>query len=582
MNFLAFQSVSLALVLGVSSYVFSRWLSIPAILFYLVCGLTAGPVGLALIVPDSMGNGLFVVLEIAVAIILFEGGLSLSLHSFKMESTAIRRILIISLPLTGLGATALSHEFLGISWQFAIFFGALIVVTGPTVVGSILKSVYLRRRLGILLNWESIWGDVIGVLLSAVALELLDINLQDSKADIAVAFFLRIVGGVIIGVISGFLLSRILKLVAHLRDSTLFGVVTFSGAIATFFVANVVFHSSGPLAVAISGFVLANTKAEYLHEIRHFKEQISSLFISTMFVLLSAYVNPVPLLHLWPTMLLVAFILGAVVRPISMYFALMRTAIPLAERTFIGFIGPRGIIAVATTVYASFIVQGHKTEMMIVLNLTFAIILLSGVMATVMSRPLARILGVRIPISQSGILLVGINPFSHAIAEFASKYVPVSFLETSQNQCNVALGLGLETICTDVLDSSVYEDAIEDGFGRLLATTRNDALNELVAAKASIHLDPKKVYRVPAQSDMEDIRMESVGIQQVAFASNFSSTLAAEMIDQGSASLEILSPKEFRDRGVPPLLEIVSKGKGVRIISPGDKIKNDVLCFVPR
>ncbi|MCP4753324.1 MAG: sodium:proton antiporter [Proteobacteria bacterium] len=581
MELIVFQSVTVALVLGVTSYIMSRWLRIPAILFYLFCGLAAGRIGLGIIDTNSLGNGLHILLEIAVAIILFEGGLSLSSHSFKSESSAIRRILIITIPLTGLGGAVLARHLLDLSWQFSLFFGALIVVTGPTVVGSILKSVYLPRRLEILLNWESIWGDVIGVLLSAVALELVDLNLQDSFYNVGFTFVLRLVGGIAIGVLSGYLLTAILGRVARLRDSTLLGIVAMAGAIATFYTANVVLHSSGPLAVAVSGFYLSNLQEDFLHEIRHFKEQVSSLFISTMFVLLSAYVNPLPLIHLWPMMIAVAVILGALVRPLSVLAALFRTDVDVSERVFLGVIGPRGIIAVATAAYASMIITGHETEMSVVLNLTFAIIFFSGTMATVLCRPLARVLGVLIPVSRSGVLIVGINPLSSAIAEFASRYVPVSFLETNQNMCRLAAHLGLETICTDILNADIYEDALEDGFGRLLAVTRNDALNELVASKAAIHLDPKMVYRVPAVSDEDNIRMVSANNHNIAFSDDFSAGRAADMIELQEAVLKLLPPSEIEGVETVPLMEVVDGGKGIRILQPGREAKNEVLCFVP-
>lgn len=577
---IALQTVSVAMVIGVTSYILSRKLKIPAILFYLVCGIALGKVGLGIIDADSLGNGLHVLLEIVVAIILFEGGLTLSSRSFRSESTAIRRILFITLPLTGIGAMLLSKYFLGISWKFAIFFGALIVVTGPTVVGSILRSVYLSRRMEILLNWESIWGDVIGVLVSAVALEIVDLNFSESYMTVGLTLLLRIAGGIVIGVVAGYLLNRALAWIAKLRDSTLLGIAAVTGAIGTFYLANSVLHSSGPLAAAVAGFYLSNSNCRYLHQIRHFKEQISSLFISTMFVLLSAYVNPIPLMHLWPAMLLVALLLGAVVRPLSALIALAWTSVPMSERIFIGFIGPRGIIAVATTAYASFVLSGHTEEMSIVLNLTFAIIFFSGTMATISCRPLAKLLNLIIPVSQSGILIVGINPFSSALARFASQYVPVSFLETDMTRCRLAGHLGLETICTDLLDADVYEDAFDEGFGRLLATTRNDALNELIASKASMHLEPEKVFCVPPNAEEETIKMVMEHNHKTAFYNGFSINEAEQGIEKGELSLKVLPADEILQKQAIPLMEIVDNGKGLSIIEPSYQPQSDTLCLV--
>jgi NhaP-type Na+/H+ or K+/H+ antiporter len=579
MDFAPFQSITLAMAIGVTSYILSRRLKIPAILFYLVCGILAGKIGLGIIDSDSLGNGLHVLLEIVVAIILFEGGLSLSTHSFKSESRSIRRILIITLPFTGIGATLLSRFILGLSWQFAVFFGALIIVTGPTVVGSILKSVYLPRRLEILLNWESIWGDVIGVLVSAIALEIVELNLTETYIEVGGNFLLRVLGGILIGIACGYLLNKALTWISHLRDSSLLGIASVSGAITTFFIANSVLHSSGPLAAAVAGFYLSNSHCNYLQEIRHFKEQVSSLFISTMFVLLSASVNPLPLIDLWPAMLLVAALLGIIIRPVSVLAALAKTTTPFKERIFIGFIGPRGIIAVATVAYASMALKGHDYEMSIVLNLTFAIIFFSGLTATLACRPLAKALDIMIPVSQSGILIVGINSFSSALAEFAAKYVPVSFLETDLTRCRLAGHLGLETFCTDLLDSDVYEDAFDQGFGRLLAATGNDALNELIAGKASTHMEPEKVFSLPPNSDEETIKMVGVQHHNIAFFDEFSLNKAIKDIEEGRTILKLLEPEEIEKKKAIPLIEVVDEGKGVWILTPGSKPRNRALCL---
>jgi NhaP-type Na+/H+ or K+/H+ antiporter len=581
MELIALQTITLALVLGVTSYVLSRWWKVPAILFYLAAGLIFGRMGFGLIDVDALGDGLLILVEITVAIILFEGGLSLSPRAFKSESAAIRRMLIITLPLTDLGGAALCHYLLDVSWQISIFFGALIVVTGPTVVGSILKSVYLTRRLEILLNWESIWGDVIGVLLSAVALELVDLNLQDSWREVILTLALRIVGGGLLGLIGGYLLRWIINRTYRLQDTTLPGIVSIAGSLAIFFTANVVTHSSGPLAVAVAGFILSSLNEDLLHEIRHFKEQISSIFISTMFVLLSAYINPLPLLSQWPMMLLTALIMGALIRPASVAVALWRTPVLPSERIFIGLIGPRGIIAAATAAYAALVISGHDREMGLVLNLTYAVIFLSGVTATIFCRPLASFLKVLIPVSRSGLLIVGINSFSSGIADFAGKHIPVSFLETNSDACMLAEHLGHDIICTDLLDNTIYEEAMEDGFGRLLALTSNEAMNQLIGKKASLSLGLQKVYWAAARTEEESINLSASRSSNLAFSDRFSLTDAVRQLDKNEATMKVLQPEKIRESDAIPLLEVLANGQGIRVLLPGQSVQNEALCFVP-
>lgn len=583
MDFMILQTVTIALALGVMSYTLARKLKMPAVLFYLLCGLLVGPVGFSVIEVGSLGKGLLVLVEIAVAVILFEGGLSLSSHGFKSESAAIRRILIITIPLTGIGAAVLAHFVLDVSWKLAAFFGALIVVTGPTVIGSLLKSVNLTRRLEVILNWESIWGDVIGVLLSAVALELIIISGGDTFGHLAQNFFLRIVNGALIGGASGFLLARLLiPWVIKLRDPALPGLVAVAFALGTFFAANYLLESSGALAVAVAGFFLSYLKPETLHEIRHFKEQLASLFISTLFVLLSAYINPLELVQHWPKMLFVAFVLGAVVRPASVFLALAGTEVSRQERTFIAFTGPRGIIAMATVSYGSLLATAEGNAMDLLMNLTFAIIFFSGATATFFCRPLAKLLKVYVPLHGSGILIAGVNAFSSALADFANRYVPVVVMDRETRVCLLSERLKHEQVCLDLLDSEVYEKAVEEGFGRLMTMTRNDALNELIAQQAAVHFDPASIYRVQAGSFDELIIRQSSFTSKIAFADEFHSPRVISQLEEGTARLEVRKADELDNPAIVPLLEIVDEGRGVRILTPGQTPEHDTFCFVPQ
>lgn len=583
MNLMAIQTVAISLFLGVFSSTLAHWLRIPAILFYLASGILAGPMGLGILQGESLGKGLMTLVEIGVAIILFEGGLSLSSKSFRAESSAIRRILLLTLPLTGLGAALLTRFVLHIGWGFSVFFGAIIVVTGPTVVGSLLKSLYLHRRLETLLHWESIWGDVLGVILSAVALELIVTAHGETLAGVGLAFSLRIMEGVPLGLLSGFLLSRTaLPWVARFRDPALPGVVALAWALATFVGANALVEASGPLAVAIAGFFLSHLKSEMIHGIRHFKEQLSSIFIGIIFVLLSASINPLELLPLWPRLFLVAILLGAIVRPFSVILALLGTSLSWRERLFVGLIGPRGVIAIATVFYASFFITEHKSEMGVILNLTFIIIFLSGTIATVISRPLSRILKVMVCDSERGILIVGMNSLSIGIADFAAKYVPVAFADTSQDSCSYAEALGHETVCADVLDSDLYEDALEQGFGRLLIMTKNDALNQLIAQAASVHLGSDKTFRAHAPPTEDAISVETISSASIAFSKALSVPQAAEMLESKKASLQVLNSREIWKKNTVPLLELAGDDRGVHIVTEGHVVEGDALCFVLR
>jgi hypothetical protein len=407
---------------------------------------------------------------------------------------------------------------------------------------------------------------------------------SNSPPQLLLMLGLRIISGAAIGAASGYIMARfILPAVVRMRDPGLPGIVAVACALATFFVANELVESSGPLAAAVAGYFLSHLQVDTLHEIRHFKEQLSSIFISMLFVLLSAYINPVPLAHMWPEMLFVAFILGALVRPAAVLLALAKSNVSWQEQFFIGQIGPRGIIAVATMSYATFIVKGHTEEMELLLNLTFAIIFFSGATATILCKPVARFLKVMVPISGSGILLVGANALSSAIAKFASQFVPVAILDKDTSSCSLEEALGTETVCADLLDSDIYEDASEEGFGRVLALTKSDSMNELITQRATIYLRPQHTFRALAGPMDNSLIRNAAPDTNIAFSNKFFTTLAIKQLENNEATIEVLEPSiPNNNEQIVPLLQIVDRGKGVRIVRPDQTMDFESLCFVPR
>ncbi len=578
MTHTAFQTITLAVALGVAMTVLGRRFQIPAILFYLLSGIIFGPVALGWLHVDQLESTTVVLVEIMVAVILFEGGLSLTTHSFRKTGKAIRRMLLVSIPLTGLGAALLSASVLKLPWPKAFFFGALIVVTGPTVVGSLLKSVPLTPSLRNLLNWESIWGDVLGVLMSAVALEWILPGTGQNPGHVGIALGIRILSGILFGIIGGEILGQwIFPGITALRDPTLPGVVAFAAALLVFHLSNSAVENSGPLAAAVAGFVISIRKTKGLEEIRHFKEQISIVLIGALFVLLSASIDPTKVLHLWLEMTVVALVLGAVVRPAAVLAGLWGSSVPWKERIYAGVIGPRGIVALATVSYAALLLK-NDPWMEVISTLTFAIIFLSGAFATLVCRPLAFLLDVATPKSGLGILVVGINKLSSEIARFASAHIPVAFLDTSPAVCSIAERLGHPTVCADVLNSDVYEEALEQGFGRLLAMSTDEALNVLAAQAAAVHLGPAHVYRVRAVPPEDSLLIETAHPPTIAFGEDFFLVQVLEKLKRGEAVLEVIDLTAPHPPNVIPLVVAVKSGTGVHIAHPEEPAEGKALC----
>jgi len=576
------RTLILAVVLGTFSYTIARRLKVPAILFYLVLGVLFGPAGLDLVAPQSLGKMLPTLVEIAVALILFEGAVSLPSQGLKSAPVAIRRMLLISLPLTGLSAGLLAHHLLGLSWNVSAIFGALMVVTGPSVIGPLLRNLNLSPRLEILLRYEGIWGDCIGVLAAAIALELARTHHPESATQMMSTFVLSRVGvGVLVGVGAGFLLGKvILPWVKRLGDPSLPGMVALAAALGVFWESDALVGSSGPLAATVAGFTLSSMNAECLHEVRHFKDQIAMSLISTLFVLLSASINPMDHLHLLPRMLLLAVVMGLLVRPLSVLLALTHTPVRLPERLYISAIGPRGIIAMATASYASFVLGRDDPAMKTLLGATFVVIMLSGGMATMFGGVLARLLKVSVTEYESGIVLVGYNGLTRRLADFAREVVPVRIVDPDPSRCAALAEQGLDTHCGTALEDDFYDEAAEEGFRRALVMTPNDALNVLVVQHAQMHFGQNNAFR--GLADLEDgpsPAAEGPGSSRfAAFAGDFSFLKAKEALRRGEARLEVL-PVDALDRdGVVPLLERTERG--IKIVRAGRLPRHKTLCWV--
>ncbi len=574
------DTIIIAVTCGVFLYTISHWLRLPAILFYLVAGVILGPVGLGVLAPGELGPGLLIIVEMAVAIILFEGGLSLSEQSFRKAPSAIIRLLAITMPVTGIMGGLLGYHLLDLSPRIALVFGTIIVVTGPTVIGPLLRSISLTSSLESMLRWESIWGDVIGVMLSAVALKILTVPESGPATMAALVLLKSILTGGAVGLAAGILLSRyVLPWTKSLGDDSLPGIIAFAAALFVFYLSNKVVEGSGPLAAAVTGFTLSRFATEGLHSVRQFKEQLSTLMISTLFILLVASADPRNSSMNWGAIVMISLLLGGVIRPLSVFLGLAGSGIAFKEQIYVGFISPRGIIALAAASYALLAVPEKAAELETMFYAVFAIIFLSGSVATIFGSPLAHLLGVAIPRTQGGILFVGGNPLSFLLAEEVQKHVPVAFLNTDDRMCILAHRSDKDRfVCANALDEHVYKDAAEEGFTRVLAVTEDQAVNRLVCEVAAHHFKSEALFC--AYGGRKPLRQvnSKVGVR-TAFGSRAAMDDILQAFAQGRAKIETIdSAAQLQDEMIP-LCVILPKG-GVEILC-GDTVapEGKLICL---
>jgi NhaP-type Na+/H+ or K+/H+ antiporter len=471
---------AVAIVAGVCGQVISRRLRIPAILPLLITGVLLGPSVLELIDPASLGSGLRVLVGFAVAIILFEGGLSLKPSAFSTAGRAIRNLVTIGALMTW-GGCALAARWLfpDLGWEMAILFGALVIVTGPTVIQPLLYMVRPRQRVADVLRGEAILIDPIGALLAVLVLEFLVEADDAGTGHVFWAFFQRVGVGVLLGGGCALLLSWVLRRPKILaRDLRNLAVV--AAAIGSYALSESLLGESGVLTVTLAGFLLGWMHPPGLEQVEEFKGQLTLMMVSIVFVLLSANLELSGLLDLgWPGVGLVLAIIF-IVRPATIFSCTTGTELTLNEKLFLSWIAPRGIVAAAvSSLFALVLESKGEPGGRVVMNMTFAVI--AG--TVVLQAPTARFVAKRLKVLEdqaNGILFVGANRVARGLARALHRAgFPIQLLDTSSYQVEQARKMGMNATRINAVDPLMIERLDLHGIGHMIAATPSDSLNRL-------------------------------------------------------------------------------------------------------
>ncbi len=580
MGSLVLQAVALSAVLGTAGLLLGRYFRVPSLLFFLILGVIAGPSLFNIIHPEAIEHGLSSIVEIGVAIIIFEGGLSLPISGIKVAPVAIRRMLYITLPLTGLGAMVLARMLLNFPWGLAALFGSIIVVTGPTVIGPLLRSVALKHPIENVLRWEAIWGDSIGAVLAGVVLEGL-MTPSDTVISLIISFVASMGIGIGIGIVSGVLLGRyLLPWTIRLGDPSLPGIVALTSAVGIFFLSNNLADSSGVVAAALAGMTLARSDMPELADIKHFKDQLTTLLVAFLFVLLSANLDIIAADVYWPPVIVVVFLLTFLVRPLAVFVALAGTNFSLNERLYIGLIGPRGIIAAALASYFGILLKDtypQLTDTMVML--TFGTIFVSGGFASLAGKPFAKALGVSVEEFKTGIIIVGYGSFSHELASILIRYLEVVIVDSDPFKCSWAKDANFRTFCRSALSDDLYEELLEEGYRRAIVLTPNAALNNLIAKKAQMHLGATRVFTAVESHDEQEGKLKRMAGKGLAFSNIGFNVVEANMqLHRGEARIDLLDLNQIDDALVTPLA--YEYNGGIRIVRAGEEPRGKAICFI--
>lgn len=481
------------IVLGVAAQVIAEKKQIPSIIFLLAFGIVAGPDLLGLVQPDLIGEGLFEFTALAVAIILFEGGLTLEIRNVRHVSRSVFNLVTIGALVTWGGAAFFSWLILDISATTAVLFGSLVIVTGPTVIGPILRTVKVSRSLRTILRWEGILIDPIGAIIAVLVFGFI-LSEEATLLGTLVGFFGRIMIGVVLGLAGGALMTRLMRL--NLGE-TLNNLSVFAFVFLTFGVSELIIRESGIMSVTIAGIVLGNLNVPNLGNIKGFKEKLTVLLVSVLFIMLAANLRLSDLSSLGFRGVLVVVALMLIVRPLNVWASVRDPSITRNEKIFLGLIAPRGIVAAAVASLFSFTMQKHGIgDATLISSLTFLTIGMTVFIQGIWAAPLALFLKVR-KSGSAGVLILGGNGLTVALARALNgANIPTAIMDSNQSNLNWAENNGIETFRGNVLDPESWDNPEFVKYGAFVSATTNNELNSLACLMAREHFDKDRVYQI--------------------------------------------------------------------------------------
>ena len=476
-------------------------LQIPSILLLLGTGFILGPVT-GILQPEALlGNLLFPVVSLSVAVILFEGALTLHWSEVRTTMGVVRNLITIGALITWMGGALAVYVILAISWQISLLFGALIAVTGPTVINPLLRHIRPTQNVASVLKWEGILIDPVGALLAVLVFNFIVAEGPSRVLGLqAIIGFLEIVFiGFVMGLVGGAFVALLLRrylLPDYLRDIAVLTIVA-----VVFAVSNLLYSESGLLAVTVMGVVLANLHLPQLHHVWHFKEKLSILLISGLFIILAANISLAALRRLdWRSVLVLAILIFAV-RPLSMQVSALGSKLTWNERLFLSWIAPRGIVAAAvSSLFAFRLTELGYPGAPLLAPLTFIVIIGTVVLQGSTARPFARWLGVAEAEAQ-GFLMMGAHEFPRMLASILQDQgFTVRLVDSNPQNAREGRLQGLDVHLGNILSEVTESDLNLAGIGHLLALTRNDEANALACMHLQIEFGSSKVYQLPPKT----------------------------------------------------------------------------------
>lgn len=486
------------IILGIVAQWVAWRFKLPAILPLILIGLFVGPVS-TLISEDGTkwlepvwngteglfpGERLFNFVSLAISIILFEGGLTLKKEEVLNVGPAIFKLITVGSLITFIGAGIAAHFIFNLSWEISFLFSALIIVTGPTVIAPILRNIPLKKDISAVLKWEGILIDPIGALVAVLVFEFISVGEgYNYTIDALIEFGKILVTGTCIGFTAAYALYYSIK--ANAIPHYLLNVTTLALVLAVFVISDGFAHESGLLTVVVMGMVLGNKNVKELKEILYFKESLSVLLISILFILLAANITIQDMLLLYKIETIYLFaIVVFLLRPLSVFSSTYKSGLKFNEKLFISWVGPRGIVAAGiASLFGLKLMMKGEVGAQYITPLVFMIVLGTVLLNATTARFVAKIMGVFLTTS-NGIMIVGATDFARLIASYLQKNNRrVVLIDSNLDHINAAKKMGLEAIQENVYTDDLLENIELNDVGYLLALTGSPSINQYAIEK---------------------------------------------------------------------------------------------------
>lgn len=508
------------IILGILAQWVAWKFKIPAILPLILIGLLVGPIAAEFLSSDGSkwiepvwngtkglfpGDGLFYFVSLAISIILFEGGLTLKRSEIKNVGPVITKLITLGAAVTFFGAGIVAHFVFNLSWELSFLFSGLIIVTGPTVITPILRNIPLKKDVSAVLKWEGILIDPIGALVAVLVFEFISVGGEAGFTQNALLEFGKII---LFGTTFGFTFAHALAYAINKKfiPHYLLNVVSLSTVLLVFVESEIFAHESGLLAVVVMGMVLGNGKLENLKELLYFKESLSVLLISILFILLAANINmdDLLLLYNWKSAVLFAFVVF-VIRPLAVFLSTAGSKLKFNEKIFISWVGPRGIVAAGiASLFGSKLIKLGVEGAEYITPLVFMIVLGTVLLNATTARLFAKIVGVFLKKSE-GILIIGASKVSRLLGQYLEENGRHVVLIDS-NHANIAQAneLGLEAFGADIYSETLTDNIELNDVGYLMALTGNSDINKYAIEKFSEQFGENGSFRLVSSQEILD------------------------------------------------------------------------------